>query len=253
MEREYKKECETQKESLIEKIKIGIIGIDNQVGTSFIATSIAHTIANTEDRKVAYLEFPDNNGLLYESIGIEKRFKKKKYINVFTEIENNRYIRHIKNIHDNINWCLVTSEEKNRNLVLSEINQLKIINNVRGDTIICDFGSNFDSLKLDEMDIIICVIDPLPSKLISSKKLIERLNSDNYRKIVWVLNKNNSGVSNRLLRNYINLKENYKIPLINEEYFYIAEYNCRIPIEQKEIKALVADVIKDIIKNNIFF
>ena len=54
--------------------------------------------------------------------------------------------------------------------------------------------------------------------------------------ILWVINKMNSGINLHCLRDYLKIRDTVILPLVPPEYIYTAEYNCRIPIDQREVR-----------------
>lgn len=192
-----------------------------------------------------------NKPLLYDAMGIDKRFSGRKFHSFHTLVKNNKYIRGYRNIDSKINWAIFTPVS--RNVKLTGLQELRLINNIYADIIICDLGSETKDYRLAEMDVLIGVMDPMPSRLIGARRVYQILKSEEKegKSICWVINKMNRGISNRSFRDYIKIKDFVSIPLIRPELFYIAEYNCRFPYEQKEIKDRISGKINTLLKSNI--
>ena len=191
------------------------------------------------------------DSLIYESIGAEKRFSNREFAPFYTLVKKRKYIRGIKNMDAGVNWALMTSYESKTGYALTALEEARLINNIYGDVIICDMGSEIKISRLDEMDKIICVVDPMPSRLIGSRTVYQKLKEEEHKgkEIIWIINKANGGINKKCFREYIKIKKPITIPLIRPEYFYTAEYNCRIPFEQREIKNKVRNQFEEIVKH----
>ena len=191
------------------------------------------------------------DSLIYESIGAEKRFSNREFAPFYTLVKKRKYIRGIKNMDAGVNWALMTSYESKTGSALTALEEARLINNIYGDVIICDMGSEIKISRLDEMDKIICVVDPMPSRLIGSRTVYQKLKEEEHKgkEIIWIINKANGGINKKCFREYIKIKKPITIPLIRPEHFYTAEYNCRIPFEQREIKSKVRNQFEEIVKH----
>lgn len=98
--------------------------------------------------------------------------------------------------------------------------------------------------SLLEADLVICVVDPLPSRIRSGLQQLEALRENKIRfgkrfspllnlpsPILWVLNKDNPQVGHRELERSLNIKFDFAVPLLSPEIFYKAEYSS-VPIFQ---------------------
>ncbi len=191
------------------------------------------------------------DSLIYESIGGEKRFANREFAPFYSLVKKRKYIRGIKNMDAGINWALMTSYESKIGYALTALEEARLINNIYGDVIICDMGSELKNSRLDEMDKIICVVDPMPSRLIGCRAVYQKLKEEEHKgkEIIWIINKANGGINKKCFREYIKIKKPITIPLIRPEYFYTAEYNCRLPFEQREIKNKVRGQFEEIVKH----
>lgn len=98
--------------------------------------------------------------------------------------------------------------------------------------------------SLLEADLVICVVDPLPSRIRSGLQQLEALRENKIRfgkrfspllnlpsPVLWVLNKDNPQISHRELERSLNIKFDFAVPLLSPEIFYKAEYSS-VPIFQ---------------------
>ncbi len=92
--------------------------------------------------------------------------------------------------------------------------------------------------SLLEADLVICVVDPLPSRIRSGLQQLEALRDNQIRfgkrfspllnlpsPVLWVLNKDNPQVGHRELERSLNIKFDFAVPLLSPEIFYKAEYS----------------------------
>lgn len=255
MKRKYEREFkESESLQVFEKIKIGVMGSGRGVGTSFVATSIAVQWAAQREKAVAFVElFDEERGKswIYDIVGMDKRFGSRKYESLYNKIKHGRYIRGLTNMDMGVNWAVPGPEDRVSGL--TGVQESRLINNISGDVIVCDLGFEFKEEIIADMDVIVCVVDPKPSKLIASRKLYQQIKQEqiNGRKIIWVINKVNGGINKRCFRDYIKIKDAFEIPIIKDIHFYAAEYNCRIPIEQREIKKATGKIIEYIVKETV--
>lgn len=98
--------------------------------------------------------------------------------------------------------------------------------------------------SLLEADLVICVVDPLPSRIRSGLQQLEALRDNQIRfgkrfspllnlpsPVLWVLNKDNPQIGHRELERSLNIKFDFAVPLLFPEIFYKAEYSS-VPIFQ---------------------
>jgi hypothetical protein len=259
MNRDYKREyIEEDVERISELTKIGVFSYIKSSGTSFVATSLAKYLADIRKKPVAFLELKhdaSNETLLYHALGMEQRFASREFISFYSEIKNRKYIKRLKNIDSGINWVLRTPLDRDLGIWLTVVEEARLLHNVCGDWVVCDLGSQYYQESMDEMDIIICVIDPMPSILLASKHHLRKLQIEDLggRHLCWVINKYNKGVNSKLLKRFLKIKNPVTIPLIPGEWFYIAQYRCRIPFEQDEIKIETLSSIEELVKHHILF
>lgn len=240
--------------SVKSRFKIGVMGMGQAVGTSFVATAIAKELSKEKDKHIAYLEVNRNidKTFLYDSLGMDKRFAGRNFFDFYTETAQGKSITGMVNLDEHINWALCIPENvmTTGKRVLENIELCRMINNIEGNYIICDITS-CDKLEqiLKEMDVIVFVIDPIPSKLIKAYEslcLIKKCQLSG-QKIVWAVNKYNAGINKREFSDFVKLKQFIKIPLIPQEEIYLAEYNCRLPYSVKSVKALLNEPIRQIL------
>ena len=255
MERLFLREKTEEKFSyMAEKRKVGVAGMSRGAGVSFVATSLAKLLSTAEAGKVTFLEVCDNipgkKSFVYDSAGFDKRFKTREFVRFYNEIKNGSNIRGKSNGDDKINWALITPEDIKDGVETTPMEMIRLINNVSGDTIICDIAEckNAGDYLLD-MDVVIFVIDPIPSAMIAGYPFMKEVKRLEYngKKTVWLINKYNNGINKRDMQSFLKRKENHKIPAMDIDDFYSAEYNCKIPYETAEIRSKTREIFEKII------
>jgi len=261
--------AEHESTCILEKVKIGVVGMAPGVGTTFVATSLALRLSEKQECSIGFLELTGKNHaepLIYDSLGIDKRFAGREFADFYTRIKNKENVKGLFNIDERINWALLTPEEaKTDAMDLTTIEKVRLINNISAHILICDIdcriatrSTKYNSTSagreemedlLAELDIVIFVIDPMPSKMICGYELLAMIKGFEHRgaKIIWVVNKYNEGINKRELSSVLKLKYNIKLPLISNEAFYTAEYNCMIPYSTKVVREKAEDGIEKIV------
>ncbi len=254
--------------SLPERLKIGFVSLSPAAGASFVAVCVAKACSLDKKRRVTLVEIltesspsckscavSAKNSLLYDSLGMDKRFAGRDFADFYKFLKDGESLKSATNVDERINWILPTPEDIEKDRLLSENDALRLVNNAPGDVIICDLsallpqgGGQEENSLLSDMDELVCVIDPLPSKLLASEDVLEYLKclEMSGKKIVWVVNKYNSGINKRDLAGFLRLRETTQFPLVGGELIYSAEYTCRLPYSVREINELLHEAVEKI-------
>lgn len=225
--------------------------------------------------------WPASSGFVYDSLGMEKRFAIRGFKDVFEMLEQGKSIRKVQNTDEKINWLLPIpgagcgsgmkaaggagygSCEK----AVSRIR--KAYQNCPGEIIICDFGSFFGEAfatcaggaaqglsgralaeddMLRDMDIVVAVIDPLPSALLQGERQLEYLKAlkKDGTEVEFVLNKVNAGVGLHEVKSFLKLDPAGIIRAAAISEIYAAEFNCCLPAEFKSIRDEILQDIRGI-------
>ena len=250
-QREFKEEeIEAPRRSL----RVGVIGLNEGNGATFIATSLACALAEKK-MSVAFAEIREGmltKPLLYDGLAMDRRFKSRTFHDIYGTLKAEGSVRGVRNMDENINWLLMTHDSARQGLYLTEKEKLRLMGGVSEDVLICDIDDREDfDVIIPELDLLIAVIDPMPSKILSAGKLITQIKAlkagGTGPEVCWVINKFNKGVSRRRLAEHLKIRDAVKVPLIRSDWFYTAEYNCRIPFRQREIREKVGKPIDELI------
>ena len=254
-QREFKEE-ETEAPRRI--TRIGVTGLNEGNGATFVATSLACAMAEKK-MSVAFAEIREGiltKPLLYDGLAMDRRFRSRTFYDTYRILKAEGSIRGVRNMDENINWLLMTHDAARQGLYLTGPEKLRLIGGVSEDALVCDIDDREDlETLLHEFDLIIAVIDPMPSKILSSGRLITQIKGIKAEgrgpAVCWVINKFNKGVSRRRLAEHLKIRDAVRVPLIRSDWFYTAEYNCRIPYRQREICEKIKKPLEEIINHHI--
>ncbi len=235
------------------RYKIGVAGVGKKAGTSLVATSLAKELSKNKTRRTAFVEIPayeEGKSYIYDSLGMDKRFAGKIFFDFYEEIQEGKNIKELVNLDERINWALDVPQKYKTHQKLKNIELCHLINNITADQVICDMSEivSMDSV-IKEMDLIVAVIDPLPSKLIGAYPqlcYLKKCQLDG-QPVIWVVNKYNEGINKRELNGFIKIKNYIKIPLIPLEQLYSAEYSCKLPYSVKSIAEVLRQPVAEIV------
>ncbi len=253
MQRLVERDDQQELYSLADKARIGIIGISDGAGVSFITLCLAKAISGY-GLLPAVLEL--GKGSSYDAIGIDKRFAEKEFFSFHKAINEGVKIRNRSNVDEKINWILRGPCESE--IRLSGSNMQRMINNIAGDVILCDFSGirvhstneTFILEILKEMDAVIVVIDPMPSKMIPSYNQLQTIHRE-FKEAIYVVNKNNRGVNTNEMMRFLRIRRPVFLPLVPPEDLYAAEYCCKIAYGTTEVKKILYAPIREILRRAI--
>jgi hypothetical protein len=239
-----------------EKTRVGVVGLSSGAGVSLLAFSLARYIANMKKRTPALLELSDGDegvfGWNYDAVGIDRRFANREYVSIYRRVAEGRGAADIVNMDEGINLALRLPSEPD--ITLDPQQMTSLIGNAAGDAVICDFSARLGSrlscenerlscLKklLLDMNLIMFVVDPAPSKLLGGHKrlsMIKELESASHN-VLYVINKFGRGVNKRELYTYIKPRRKAVIGLIDPNELCEAEYGCKNPYQMPAVKQAV--------------
>lgn len=249
--RERLDESEWKKEKYIEQKKIAVTGLSRSAGTTFVASALAFYFRDM-GKKVTFtqcLEPLDADHLFYDAVAMDKRFARRSFVDFYRKIVDEEPLRNLENREAGINWILPVPQKKTEETAtakaLSERQRARLSSAAKGEVCIFDIEADFkwNHLLLD-MDVLVVVVDPLPSKMIQAAerfKMLKKLELSGCS-VVWMVNHMNPGVSKRQVKSYLKTGDIYWIPSFDEEAFYEAEYTCRFLWENEEIKRKMLEI-----------
>ena len=223
-------------------LKIGFFGGFSGSGTSFLASVLANRVLSLNFNPCV-LEF--GNSRLYDSLGMDKHFAEGDFFPFQKYILKGRSVQGLTNLYEGINWCLRTPAE--RGLAPGFREKLRLLQSMQGDLMICDFsGVEMGTSEWEdnwrllwEMDRIVVVLDPLPSRMLPSAELVARLRGG-FLPVEYVINRWNRGVDSRTVLSFFQLADPVLFPFLDPSVIYSAEYGCRFVWDIPDVRCQLA-------------
>ena len=230
------------------KVKIGVVGISAGAGATFVASRIAYELGRQCDG-VCYVEAGKGERLAINSLSMAGVFRREKFTDYFAAWDEGLAAGCKVNLFENVNWVLRASQQapelRGRAGLRSLREELATprpalgripFERIPGRYMVVDSPA---PATMQEMDLMICIVDPLPSAVIAGSGRAAALRDNRIRTAsgygpamndptpcLWVLNKDNSRVAHRELERYLKVKFDFVIPMIDPSEFYRAEYSA---------------------------
>lgn len=246
------------------KKKLAIVGIGSGVGTSFVATNLAYLMAKDVDG-VSYVEAAEDSKRVgaYYSVPLNRVLSRKRAVDYYALANEGLAYGSRRNLYANVNWAVRLPQDdtvaarqrgKEKTEGVSEFFRSEaaipsagaqgfalrggdglMYERIPGRYLILDEAP---IARLTEADLVICVLDPLPSRLHDGMEKLICLRENRMKAgrrfspvlnlptpVIWVLNKDNPQVSHRELEQLLKIRFDYVLPLMDERFFYRAEYS----------------------------
>lgn len=203
----------------------GVVGIGSGAGATFTAMGLALRMAEMTEG-VTFLEGQDSGAESrrpYRILAVDREFREKRFTDFFAAAEKNGEgggrpgLR--TNLFRKVNWVVRGPAAPEAPGAAAPDCRL-----LPGSRIIVDRPVN-----PEDMDLIVCVVDPLPSRIMAGLETFRRIKEQALVPVIWVLNRSNPAVSRRQTETFLRTEFTHVIPLIPAETFYRAEYDCTIP------------------------
>lgn len=182
------------------------------------------------------------------SAGLDLRFRGNRFTDFFRIYRQGRPLPPLVNLHKGINWVVWRTSaafdetaaadadahlsETDASLAFSPQPALADfpLEDLAGAWIVADHPP---LEMLHRFDLVIGVIDPLPSRVFAGTETYEALRDlgTGGMHILWILNGDNPEVNHGELRRFLRLKEFQTIPLADPAVFYRAQYASSLPVE----------------------
>jgi len=157
----------------------------------------------------------------YDALGMDKRFCSRE----FYDFESGGKI--MLNMEMGYNWYLRRNSQKLDDTILFKMAAMAPGNLIVFDASFCMENEAIFKL-MPEMDIVYLVIDPFPSKLLSSWEYIKKV-KEKCPKAIFVVNKFNKGIHKGQLASFLGTQNYYEVNEVSLEYLCKCEYNCNLP------------------------
>lgn len=222
------------------------MGISPGAGASFLSLCLAKYFANTQVFRPVVIELDKSS--IFDAAGLDRHFAGRDYFFFYEAVKEGKSVKGKQNFHEGINWVVRSPAELNLSLDVEE--KLRLINQVQGDLIFCDCSVAHEEnyRLLAHMDVVLVIIDPLPSKLLPGYTALCEMKSREMQteNVIYVVNKDNGGVNRREMMNFLRLKKMIRFPLIPLEHIYRAEYLCKIPYGLSEVRNQLKPALKEV-------
>jgi len=87
----------------------------------------------------------------------------------------------------------------------------------------------------EDMDVVVCVVDPLPSRIMAGLETFRRVKEQQLVPVIWVMNKASSAAGRREVETFLKIRFTHSIPLVEAETFYRAEFRCTQPVFEHDM------------------
>lgn len=236
-----------RKIAIREKKKIGVIGIGHCCGTSTIALQLAFFLEKNNFR-TSFFELTDNpsKGALYYNLYFDKKMEHQSLVDFYQKVGEGEKICILHNLWHEINWAITLP--KTRRLTPLDLNEKQhLLNNLLGQFVVCDVDFSKENSKvLTEFDLIFCVIDPLPSKIMENFQIFQRIKEMEFLgyHVVWIINKFNKGIHLSDLVKSLQLEDYKKVAAFSIENIYDCQFRCKDIILKKEELTNLENIFK---------
>ncbi len=233
------------------KQDIAVTGLGREVGTTMISTSLAFFFAE----KGNYLTFTQcaepcrANALIYDAVSMDRRFINRNFTDIYECIDRGEVIKKCKNIEEGINWILITPENCRKEITLNNEKRNRLIQCGRNEIGVYDIEADDDwNSYLLDMDRIIVVVDPLPSKLISQVSRFQHLKRMEVQgaDILWLINKTNAGVDKKEVKRYLKSDRIVWLEMMPVQNIYALEYTSKFYWEDHYIRERLDEMFTQI-------
>lgn len=245
-----------------ERLRIGFVGVGPYSGTTTLSAAFATWIAESgklsmgnRRRRVAFVQidqYDRETTNTFEAFSMEKRFGEGRYTDIYDLIKQGFMIKGVENFYGGVNWIflseentLLNNEEKTAENILNSNEKkawIRLMGGDFGEITIYDMGQghNKEDFLLD-MDYVIGVVDPMPSKILKNRDdllALEKVRRGG-TKVEWIINKANRGVNKRQVRAMVRGGNISWVPIFPIERTYFCDFNCKFLWEDSTIKGFL--------------
>ena len=220
--------------------KIAVTGTGECVGATFIASGLCLFFARKGVR-TSYTEVgrpAEMRRLMYDSLALDRRLGKENVTSVYSAVKDSKPLKEGENPVDGVFWRVITEEDAACGVELDPGETARLISTARGTVQVFDVQADegLDRHLLD-MDLIIAVADPMPSKLLRQKDRIKALKKTGAagNRILWVVNRMNDGVSKRQVQGFLREEQILFAGEVPAEKVYTAEFRCGLVYGDREV------------------
>lgn len=233
------------------KLNIGVTGLSQSAGATFIASTLAFYFSHM-GKSVTFCQCLDTSfprRILFDEVAMEQRFGYREFQRLYEKVKGEVYVGDNDNLERSIRWILPTPEDIEERITLTEKEKSRLIRCCKSEVCIFDFDAlgGFDEYMQD-MDLLIAVADSLPSALISGRQRYRVLRhlKESGLNVKWAVNKWNQEANKRQIKGYLHDEINMWIPDFSSAEIYKDEYACRFHWDNPKIKETLMEIFTKI-------
>lgn len=230
-----------------EQLSIAVTGLGRDAGTTLVSTSLAIFYAE-KGKSVTFTEccVPGRScSFLYDAVAMEQRFYGRTFRDFYEIVLSGGRIRDLRNMERGVNWRIPLPQD--RGLSETECRDIasQLTAGARDQVCIFDVQAGFDGFPVREMDALIAVADPLPSRLVNQAgqvaRLLQMAEDPDSPRVFIVVNKVNPGVNRRQVSSFFGGQVSAWLPAFDLKELYGDEFACRFHWENRVIRKELGD------------
>ena len=252
--------------------RIGIVPVSQGAGAGFIMAMVSTELAamrgygggkkETQVDEGGIIALELGPGDLYDRLCVDRWFRIRQMVSYWNCVHGEGLVERIVNPKCGVNWFLRTPMDLpvqginesgigGRGMQLERGRAVKLLYSLPGDLAFVDFSSVEEEnlwYLLGDMDQVVAVIDPLPSKLLEGYERICRLKLWK-EPVTWVINRWTDQIDGKELKKILGLEKNQVIiPEVPRGLLYQGEYTGIGMIEHQQTRRLTASGMEELIK-----
>ncbi len=224
--------------------RIGIVAATEGAGAGFVTAALAVHIARGEAHRERRLSGSITvaelgTGGMYDQLCADQWFRSRQIASYWNCLHNEGRLERMENPYSGINWLLRTPGDTSSD-PLERGRAVKMIYSAPGALGLFDFSSSQSEdlfYLLEDMECVVAVIDPLPSRLLRGYERLYRLKM--WKKpVCWVVNRCDERLPANELKRLLGSRANpVRLPEIPRRELYAAEYGGVMFAAQPEIRS----------------
>lgn len=223
------------------------------IGPGAGATTVAITLAEffkKKGEKTGYLQLPKGERKVenldpYYMLTMDRESNWNSFYRLTTEGKSTKTTC---NMNYAINWAVGLPGD--RDLCLKVAETQRLMYGVPCQTLVVDGGAEPTDENLLMADLIVAVIDPLPSKVLQNLEAVKRLKQLEYegQKVVWIVNKMNKGVDLGQIVKNLKLTMHFELEFLPAEVLYGSQFKGQALVENGKLLDAFTPTFERIIK-----
>lgn len=236
--------------------RIGIVPVSEGAGAGFVTAMAATELAalrgyggvNGEIGGITVVELGQGN--LFDQLCADRWFCVRQMVSYWNCVHGEGQVERILNPRCGVNWFLRTPEDHAEG-DLERGRAVKLLYSLPGDVAFVDFSSVDEAdmfYLMEDMEQIVAVVDPMPSKLLEGFERLYRLKL--WKKpVTWLINRWDDRVDGKELKKIIGGDRSWvSLPEIPRGFLYQEEYGNVGLIEHQQIRRMTAPGLEELLR-----